>query len=67
MHAGASSSQLGADALLIPYEEPTLTLKQTLSGERLSAMAKHEFGYALGLRHEHQHPNSTTPWDLAHW
>jgi serralysin len=35
------------------------------SDEQIKAVILHEFGHALGLFHEHQHPAAGIPWDTA--
>lgn len=56
--AGGSYSQLGSDAQNTDETRPTMILD--LEGKSSSADIQfnivHEFGHALGLYHEHQHP-----------
>jgi hypothetical protein len=69
---GASLSEVGRDNLIKPKEQRTMNLSVVDQRDIL-----HEFGHALGLKHEHQHPNSGIRWnkpvvlrDLkrqAHW
>ena len=57
-------SYVGTDAEKIPAKEATLNIG-TLTGPLTNRLRKrtrgsilHEFGHALGLKHEHQHPDS---------
>jgi hypothetical protein len=69
---GASVSDVGRDALKKSIHERTMNLSVVDRRDIL-----HEFGHALGLKHEHQHPASGIRWnkpvvlrDLAqraHW
>lgn len=34
------------------------------SDQEFSRVAIHEFGHALGMIHEHQHPLASIPWDV---
>lgn len=56
--AGASRSEIGRRALLLAKTLPTMTLSST---KRFSV--QHEFGHALGLAHEHQHPKAGIDWN----
>lgn len=67
---GAGSwSGLGTDALVtswFPPGEPTMNygwLTPTSSDETVREVVLHEFGHALGLIHEHQHPLGGIQWD----
>ncbi len=53
-------SYIGTDAKGIPLHEPTLNL-----GWVDEAVILHEFGHAIGLAHEHQHPELTFQWNEA--
>jgi len=58
-------SYVGKNALLIRDKYTTLNIQ--LSRFEFSSewdrVALHEFLHALGFEHEHQHPQSTIPWD----
>lgn len=56
-------SSLGTNALLVPKGQPTMHLDQTNDMAQLYSAALHEFGHALGLQHEHQHPDRELDWD----
>lgn len=62
-----SWSYIGTVALNIPQAEPTMNfgwLTPTTPDEEYSRVVLHEFGHALGLIHEHQHPANPIPWDV---
>jgi hypothetical protein len=61
-----SWSFIGTDNLSIPKDKPTMNfgwLKSNTSDTEYSRVVKHEFGHALGMIHEHQHPEANIPWD----
>lgn len=60
-----SYSYIGTNARYAPQFRPTmvLTLNDSSSIEDMSRIILHEFGHALGLLHEHQHPENTIQWD----
>ena len=61
-----SWSFMGTDNLSIPKSQPTMNfgwLRANSSDEEYSRVVKHEFGHALGMIHEHQHPTANIPWD----
>ncbi|WP_121966445.1 M12 family metallopeptidase [Myroides sp. N17-2] len=64
---GAGSySYLGTQALSIPSNEETMNFgwfDDSTSDAEFSRTVIHEFGHALGMIHEHQHPLTTIPWD----
>jgi serralysin len=53
-----STSEVGALALKVPPSDRTMNL-----GEVSRRAILHEFGHALGLRHEQHHPNAPIEWD----
>ena len=59
---GGSWSKLGSLADSVPPEQHTmiLNLKDCVDDDRKEATILHEFGHALGLGHEHQHPKYVT-------
>jgi len=66
--AGKSWSYLGKFAQKIPKDEPTMNfgwLTDVSSEEEIKKVVLHEFGHALGLVHEHQHPRSKIQWNKA--
>ncbi|AZE93397.1 hypothetical protein C4J95_1271 [Pseudomonas orientalis] len=52
-------SMIGTAAKKIPLSEPTMSIGFKRTPTDLAATIQHEFGHALGLRHEHQHPDRT--------
>jgi serralysin len=63
---GGSWSYLGTDALGIAKNQPTMNygwLTPTSSDDDYSSVVLHEFGHALGMIHEHQHPEAGIPWN----
>lgn len=59
-----SYSFFGTDALICPPDEPTMKIGIALEDDDFESTVLHEFGHALGLHHEHQHPDADIPWDL---
>ncbi|MET0844718.1 MAG: M12 family metallopeptidase, partial [Pseudomonas sp.] len=57
------SSKLGTDALTGSPHTPSMTLGTNFSSPNYEFTVIHEFGHALGLNHEHQHPDAEIPWD----
>ena len=63
---GGSWSYIGTDALTIDKNRPTMNygwLHLDTADEEYSRVVLHEFGHALGLIHEHQHPEAGIPWN----
>ncbi|WP_123508098.1 M12 family metallopeptidase [Pseudomonas frederiksbergensis] len=61
--AQTNESYVGTDATLAPELEPTLRLAVDCEDPDFELTVLHEFGHALGLQHEHQHPKANIPWD----
>lgn len=57
-------SNLGTDALSVPADKPTMhfDITETHSVSVWKSYILHEFGHALGLEHEHQHPDANIDW-----
>lgn len=63
---GSSWSQPGSYGVHGPFEMPTLNLgwiRPDMSERELRRVTLHEFGHALALVHEHQHPGVCIPWN----
>ncbi|MBV6822458.1 M12 family metallopeptidase [Pseudomonas sp. PD9R] len=58
-----ASSAIGTDALLTPSHKPTMFVGTNYTWSGYEALVMHEFGHALGLEHEHQHPDASIPWN----
>lgn len=56
-------SAIGTNAKLIPLDEPTMHIDLFQTADVLNQSIRHEFGHALGLLHEHQHPDHSVQWD----
>ncbi|MFA7945381.1 M12 family metallopeptidase [Pseudomonas brenneri] len=61
----AAWSRIGTDAQRVPVPEPTMSIGFARSPASVAATIQHEFGHALGLRHEHQHPDRTLDLNKA--
>jgi hypothetical protein len=55
-------SAIGTDAKKIPLHEPTMHLNRSDDSKGFRRTALHEIGHALGLEHEHQHPEHDINW-----
>lgn len=63
---GRSWSYLGTDVKYIPRDSATMQygwFTSETDDSEFSRTVLHEFGHALGLIHEHQHPLNKIPWD----
>lgn len=56
-------SEIGTQAKLKPLYEPTMHIDLLQTADMLNHSIRHEFGHALGLLHEHQHPDNDIQWD----
>ena len=57
-------SRIGTQAKNYPKDEVTMHLDPDKDKSRFYATVLHEFGHALGLEHEHQHPDGTIKLDF---
>lgn len=57
-------SNVGTEALTLPANEPTMHLDPHKTEDIFKMNILHEFGHALGLRHEHKHPDRTLDFNL---
>lgn len=63
---GGSWSKVGTDALNYPEDEQTMNFgwfTDTTSTASFRRTTIHEFGHAIGLKHEHQNPTGGICWD----
>jgi len=64
-----SKSRVGTNATNYP-DTATMWLGWVTSAQadedyrQIQSVILHEFGHALGLNHEHQHPEASIPWDV---
>ena len=58
-----AASEIGTDALLRKKDEPTMYLGCGLDHPDFKSTVLHEFCHALGLHHEHLHPEANIPWN----
>lgn len=63
MEAPLSYSAIGTDATLRAPGENTMNIGTDLSHPGFESAVLHEFGHALGMEHEHQHPKAEIPWN----
>lgn len=59
-------SLIGTDASEMPQHKQTINFgwfNKRMPESEYRATILHEFGHALGLLHEHQHPQGGIPWD----
>lgn len=65
---GGSWSYMGKDAMYVNQNAASMNFgwfKSNTSDQEFSRTTLHEFGHALGMIHEHQHPVAGIPWDTA--
>lgn len=63
---GGSWSYVGTDNLYVSKNNATMQfgwLTDQSSDDEIKRVVLHEFGHALGLQHEHQHPNNGIKWN----
>lgn len=63
-----SWSNVGTDALAIAKHKPTMNygwFHKPVDEEEYSRVITHEFGHAIGMPHEHNHPGADIPWNEA--
>lgn len=58
-----SHSVVGTQANSIPKDLPTMHIDLVQTADMLNQTIRHEFGHALGLEHEHDHPDHPVHWD----
>lgn len=61
-------SLIGTDASQMPQYKQTINFgwfNKKMAEAEYRATILHEFGHALGLLHEHQHPQGGIPWDKS--
>ncbi|VVO22904.1 MULTISPECIES: peptidase M12 [Pseudomonas] len=63
LYDGSGSSKLGTDSLTGSPHQASMVLGTDFSSDRFEFRGVHEFGHALGLQHEHQHPDAGIPFD----
>jgi hypothetical protein len=63
MEAPLNYSAIGTDALLRGPGENTMNIGTDPEHPNFEASVLHEFGHALGMQHEHQHPRADIPWN----
>jgi len=58
-------SYVGTDSIAIPQTNPTMNLQisELTLDDEINRVVLHEFGHALGLMHEHQHPKNPIIWN----
>ncbi|HEF4758485.1 TPA: peptidase M12 [Pseudomonas putida] len=59
-------STIGTDALAMPANVPTMhfdLVNWAYTSHVWTGIILHEFGHALGLEHEHQHPDADIDWN----
>jgi serralysin len=58
-------SQVGTNARRIPQDRKTMNIQLSSKDgqDEFNRVARHEFGHALGLMHEHQHPQQQIAWN----
>ena len=56
-------SYIGTHAKQVAEDKPTMHLDRTDDSKTFRSTVLHEFGHALGLMHEHQHPENTVDWN----
>jgi hypothetical protein len=64
---GGSWSYVGKQTPPSSSNEPTMNFgwfDDGTSDTEFQRTTVHEFGHALGLKHEHQHPKNNIPWDV---
>jgi hypothetical protein len=62
-----SWSNLGTDAIKMPQNQASMNFgwfDNSTPDEEIRRTTIHEFGHAIGLIHEHMHPNAGIPWNV---